>query len=48
MQSTKRFVDTSKADSAAGKYDFLYKPFMRAALPFISGGTAEMVATTAI
>jgi solute carrier family 25 oxoglutarate transporter 11 len=48
MESTKRFADTAKADAGAGKNDFLHTPFMRAALPFINGGTAGMVATTVI
>jgi solute carrier family 25 oxoglutarate transporter 11 len=48
MASTKRFTDTSKRDSAAGKNDFLHTPFMRDALPFINGGTAGMVATAVI
>jgi solute carrier family 25 oxoglutarate transporter 11 len=48
MASTKRFTDTSKRDSAAGKNELLHTPFMRDALPFINGGTAGMVATAVI
>jgi solute carrier family 25 oxoglutarate transporter 11 len=48
MESTKRFADTARADSAASKTDFLHTPFMRGALPFINGGAAGMVATTVI
>jgi solute carrier family 25 oxoglutarate transporter 11 len=48
MESTTRFTDTTKKDSAAVKNVFLYTPFMRGALPFINGGTAGMVATTVI
>ncbi len=33
---------------AAAKTDFLHTPIMRAALPFINGGTSGMVATTVI
>lgn len=48
MDSSKRFADTAKKDSVAAQNDFLHTPFMRAALPFINGGTAGMVATTVI
>jgi solute carrier family 25 (mitochondrial oxoglutarate transporter), member 11 len=48
MDSSKRFADTAKTDSVAAQKDFLHTPFMRAALPFINGGTAGMVATTVI
>jgi solute carrier family 25 oxoglutarate transporter 11 len=48
MESTKRLADSAKADPIAAKNDFLHTPFMRAALPFINGGTAGMVATTCI
>jgi solute carrier family 25 oxoglutarate transporter 11 len=48
VESTTRFTDTTKKDSATGKIAFLYTPFMRGALPFINGGTAGMVATTVI
>jgi solute carrier family 25 oxoglutarate transporter 11 len=47
MESSKRFADTAKAEAGAGS-DFLHTPFMRAALPFINGGAAGMVATTVI
>ncbi|KAE8453212.1 putative mitochondrial 2-oxoglutarate/malate carrier protein [Mollisiaceae sp. DMI_Dod_QoI] len=48
MDATKRLADTAKADPLAAKSDLLHTPFMRAALPFINGGTAGMVATTVI
>jgi len=37
-----------KEDPKAATQDFLHTPFMRAALPFINGGAAGMVATTCI
>lgn len=37
-----------KEDPKAATQDFLRTPFMRAALPFINGGAAGMVATTCI
>jgi solute carrier family 25 oxoglutarate transporter 11 len=48
MEATKAFADTAKADPIAVKNDFLHTPLMRAALPFINGGIAGMVATTVI
>ena len=48
METTKRIADTAKADPLAAKNDLLHTPFMRAALPFINGGAAGMVATTCI
>ncbi|CZR52231.1 related to dicarboxylate carrier protein [Phialocephala subalpina] len=48
MNATKQLADTAKADPIAAKNDLLHTPFMRAALPFINGGTAGMVATTVI
>ncbi|EHK98958.1 putative mitochondrial 2-oxoglutarate/malate carrier protein [Glarea lozoyensis 74030] len=48
MEATKAFADSAKADPIAVKNDFLHTPFMRAALPFINGGAAGMVATTVI
>jgi solute carrier family 25 oxoglutarate transporter 11 len=48
MEATKAFADSAKADQIAVKNDFLHTPFMRAALPFINGGAAGMVATTVI
>lgn len=45
---TKRFAENAAADSIAVKNDFLHTPLMRAALPFINGGAAGMVATTVI
>ncbi|KAK3682489.1 mitochondrial carrier domain-containing protein [Podospora appendiculata] len=44
-------MDTAKSlgDDAAGTvHNFLHKPFMRAALPFINGGLSGMVATAVI
>jgi len=43
IESTKR-----AGEKAVAKNDFLHTPFVRAALPFINGGIAGMVATTAI
>lgn len=48
METTRRLADSAKADPIAAKNDFLHTPFMRAALPFINGGAAGMVATTVI
>jgi len=48
MGPTKRFAENAAADSIAVKNDFLHTPLMRAALPFINGGAAGMVATTVI
>lgn len=48
MEATKKLADSAKADPIAVKNDFLHTPFMRAALPFINGGAAGMVATTVI
>jgi solute carrier family 25 oxoglutarate transporter 11 len=48
MEATKAFADSAKADPIAIKNDLLHTPFMRAALPFINGGAAGMVATTVI
>jgi solute carrier family 25 oxoglutarate transporter 11 len=48
MESTKRFTETARADPLAAGNTFLHTPFMRAALPFINGGAAGMVATTVI
>ncbi|CAL3965579.1 unnamed protein product [Diplocarpon coronariae] len=45
---TKRLADRAKADPTAAKNDWLHSPYMRAALPFLNGGIAGMVATTAI
>ena len=47
-EASRRIADSAKADTMAAKNDFLHTPFMKAALPFINGGTAGMVATTAI
>lgn len=38
----------SGGETAAVANDFLHTPFMRAALPFLNGGAAGMVATTVI
>ncbi len=48
METTKRFTETARADPLAAGTNFLHTPFMKAALPFINGGTAGMVATTVI
>lgn len=48
MESTMRIAENAKADPIAVKNDLLHAPFMRAALPFINGGVAGMVATTVI
>jgi len=48
MESSKRLVDSAKVDTVAMKKDILHHPAMRAALPFINGGLAGMVATTVI
>jgi solute carrier family 25 oxoglutarate transporter 11 len=48
METTKRFTETAQADPISAGNNFLHKPVMRAALPFINGGAAGMVATTCI
>lgn len=48
IDATKRIAETAKADPLAAKTDFLHTPFARAALPFVNGGLAGMVATTVI
>jgi solute carrier family 25 oxoglutarate transporter 11 len=48
MEKTKQLADAAKTQPVEAKNDFLHTPFMRAALPFINGGTAGMVATTVI
>jgi solute carrier family 25 oxoglutarate transporter 11 len=48
LESTKRMAEKAAADPVAAKTDFLHTPFMRAALPFVNGGVAGMVATTVI
>ena len=48
LDSTQRMAEKAKADPLAAKNDLLHTPFMRAALPFINGGVAGMVATTVI
>jgi solute carrier family 25 oxoglutarate transporter 11 len=48
MESSKRIVETAKAETLGSKRDLLHTPFMRAALPFINGGVAGMVATSVI
>ena len=45
---TNEVMNAAKADGASFKGDFLHTPLMRAALPFINGGIAGMVATTVI
>jgi len=41
-------MQKAREDPKAATRDFLHTPFMRAALPFINGGAAGMVATTVI
>lgn len=48
VDATKRIAETARADPLAAKTDFLHTPFVRAALPFVNGGLAGMVATSAI
>jgi solute carrier family 25 oxoglutarate transporter 11 len=48
METTKRFAETAKSDPLSAKRDLLHTPFMKAALPFINGGAAGMVATSVI
>jgi solute carrier family 25 oxoglutarate transporter 11 len=48
MNATKQLAESAKTDPIAVKTDFLHTPLMRAALPFINGGTAGMVATSVI
>ena len=47
-KQAKEIASKAKEDPKAATQDFLHTPFMRAALPFINGGTAGMVATTCI
>jgi len=48
MGTTKRLAENAKADPIGAKNDFLHTPYVRAALPFVNGGLAGMVATTVI
>jgi len=48
MGTTKRLAENAKADPIGVKNDFLHTPYVRAALPFVNGGLAGMVATTVI
>src|SRR5579871_2408802 len=48
LESTRKMAGKATADPMASKTDFLHTPLMRAALPFINGGVAGMVATTVI
>lgn len=41
-------MNVAKSDGAVVANDFLHTPIMRAALPFVNGGIAGMVATTVI
>ncbi|KAK5163973.1 putative mitochondrial 2-oxoglutarate/malate carrier protein [Saxophila tyrrhenica] len=45
---TQELAQTAKEDPKAAAQGFIHTPFMRAALPFINGGTAGMVATSCI
>lgn len=48
LNSTRQMAEKATADPVAAKSDFLHTPFVRAALPFVNGGVAGMVATTVI
>lgn len=48
LESTKRVAEKAMGDSAATKESLLQAPYIRAALPFVNGGLAGMVATTGI
>lgn len=48
LESTSRMAEKVAASPVAAKNDFLHTPYVRAALPFINGGLAGMVATTVI
>lgn len=45
---TNEALNVAKADTNVVAGDFLHRPLMRAALPFINGGLSGMVATTVI
>lgn len=47
-KQTQQIAEKAKDDPKGATQDFLHTGFMRAALPFINGGTAGMVATTCI
>ncbi|OTA35097.1 hypothetical protein BTJ68_06059, partial [Hortaea werneckii EXF-2000] len=44
--ATSSGIQKAREDPQAAKRDFLHSSLMRAALPFINGGAAGMVATT--
>lgn len=48
LESGSRIAEKAAADPVAAKNDLLHAPFVRAALPFVNGGIAGMVATTVI
>ncbi|KAG9246638.1 mitochondrial carrier domain-containing protein [Calycina marina] len=48
MGQTKRLAENAKSESVAATNGFLHTPFVRAALPFVNGGVAGMVATSVI
>jgi solute carrier family 25 oxoglutarate transporter 11 len=48
LESSKRVAEKAMADSTSAKASFLHTPYVRAALPFINGGLAGMVATSVI
>lgn len=48
LESSKRAAERAMADPAASSKSFLQNSYVRAALPFVNGGLAGMVATTAI
>ena len=47
-KQSQEMAEKAKEDPKAAAQDFLHTGFMRAALPFINGGTAGMVATSCI
>lgn len=48
INATKQMAETAKSDLPAARTDFLHTPAVRAALPFVNGGIAGMVATSVI
>lgn len=48
INATKQIADSAKSDLPAARNDFLHTPAVRAALPFVNGGLAGMVATSVI
>jgi solute carrier family 25 oxoglutarate transporter 11 len=48
LESSKQVAEQAVTGPTTAKESFLHTPYMRAALPFINGGLAGMVATTVI